>query len=54
MKDDTSALVLVADYETMADFKSAIDPLEGEIIETELNEHDVNALREALKADRIR
>lgn len=54
LKGDTSALVLVADHRTAADFKAAIDPLECDIIETELNEHDINALREVLKADQKR
>ena len=54
LENDTSALVLVADYDIASEFRSAFSPGEGEIIETELNEHDINALREALKADRNR
>lgn len=54
LQDDTSALVLVADDDTTRDFVSALEPYEGMLIETDLNEHDVAALRETLKADRAR
>ena len=54
LENDTSALVLVANYVIATEFRSAFGPAEGEIIETELNEHHVNALREALKAERSR
>lgn len=54
LKDDTSALVLVADEGPTSDFRSYLEPLQGEIINTELNEHDVKALREVLKAERKR
>lgn len=54
LKDDTSALILVADEPTVDDFRSAFEPITGEVIETKLNEHDVKALREALKAERER
>ena len=46
---DTSALVLVGEKVTLADFTSAVQPLGGRIIETDLNEKDVKSLKEALK-----
>ena len=52
MKDDSSALVLVADKSTAADFVSAVKPFEAELFETELNERDVKALRKKLKANK--
>ena len=54
LEDDSSALVLVADEPTAADFVSAVEPLDATLIETELNEHDVKSLREHLKANRKR
>lgn len=54
LKDDTSALVLVSDHKIGQEFITAFEPLDGEIIETELNEHDVKALQELLRADRDR
>lgn len=52
--NDTSALVLLADEPTADGFVSAFEPFDAELIQTDLNEHDVNALREALKAERAR
>lgn len=46
---DTSALVLVGDETTLADFVSAVEPYGGKIIETDLNEDDIKALKKALK-----
>jgi len=46
---DTSALVLVGEAPTLADFTSAVAPFGGRIIETNLDEKDVKALRKALK-----
>jgi uncharacterized membrane protein len=46
---DTSALVLVGEKATLADFASAVQPLGGRIVETDLDEKDVKRLREALK-----
>lgn len=54
LKDNSSALVLVADERIGTEFRSAFEPYDGELIETDLNEHDVKALREALKANRER
>ena len=54
LRDDTSALVLVSDDSTAGDFRSALEPYDATVIESDLNEHDVKALRETLKADRSR
>ncbi len=54
LEDDSSALVLVADEPTIADFTSAVEPMDATLIKTELNEHDVKSLREHLKANRKR
>jgi len=52
LDNDTSALVLVGEETTLGDFVSAVEPFGGKIIETNLNEDDVKALRKALrKAD---
>ena len=49
MKKDTSALVLVADEPTLAEFVTATEGFDGEIIETELDAKDVKEIRKALK-----
>ena len=46
---DTSALVLVGEETTLADFVSAFEPFGGRIIETDLDEKDIKALRKALE-----
>ena len=46
--DDTSALILVGDETTLADFVSAVEPYGGKIIETDLDEDDIKALRKGL------
>ena len=46
---DTSALVLVAEEATLADFATAVEPFGGEVIDTVINEDDIKALRKALK-----
>jgi uncharacterized membrane protein len=46
---DTSALILVAEKASIADFTSAVAPFGGKVIETNLDERDVKALRKALK-----
>ena len=46
---DTSALVLVGEKATIADFTSAVTPFGGKIIETNLDDKDVATLRKALK-----
>jgi uncharacterized membrane protein len=46
---DTSALILVGERATIADFTSAVEPFGGRVIETNLDDKDVAALRKALK-----
>jgi uncharacterized membrane protein len=46
---DTSALILVAELPLLADFTSAVAPFGGKVIETNLDDKDVKALRKALK-----
>ena len=46
---DTSALILVAELPMLADFSAAVAPFGGKVIETNLDEKDVKALRKALK-----
>ena len=46
---DTSALILVGEKPTIADFGSVVEPLGGKIVKTDLDEKDVNAIRKALK-----
>ena len=46
---DTSALILVAEEITLADFTSAVEPFGGRVIQTNLNEDEVNSLKKALK-----
>jgi uncharacterized membrane protein len=46
---DTSALILVAEKVTIADFTSAVEPFGGRVIETNLDDKDVAALRKALR-----
>jgi uncharacterized membrane protein len=47
---DTSALILVGEKPTIADFGSIVEPLGGKVVKTDLDENDVNAIRKALKA----
>ena len=54
LKDDTSALVLVSDSVAVDEFGRVFEPFEGALIDTELNEHDIKALREAVKAQQKR
>jgi len=46
---DTSALILVGEKPTIADFGSIVEPLGGKVVKTDLNESDVSAIRKALK-----
>ena len=48
LERDSSALILVGEEETLGDFLSAVEPFGGELIETNLDEKDVTALRKAL------
>jgi uncharacterized membrane protein len=47
---DTSALILVGEEATLADFFEAVKPFGGEVIETNLNERDIKALRKVLES----
>jgi len=49
LSKDTSALILVGEAITLADFTTAVEPFGGKVIETNLNEKEVDALRKALK-----
>ena len=46
---DTSALVLVGEKPSIADFTLAVQPFGGKVIETNLDDNDVKAIRKALK-----
>jgi uncharacterized membrane protein len=46
---DTSALIMVGDEATLVDFASAIEPYGGTVIESDLDEDDIKALRKALR-----
>ena len=48
---NTSALELVGENDTLADFDGVITPLGGKIVKTDLNENDVKQIRKALKQD---
>ena len=54
LAEDTSALVLLADDETSADFRSAMEPYEATLIETELDDRELSALRELLNSRGVR
>ena len=47
---DSSALILVGEEATLADFGAAVEPFGGEVIDTNLDEKDIKALKEALKS----
>ncbi len=48
LKKDTSALILVGEAVTLADFTTAVEPFGGTVIQTNLDEKEVDALRKAL------
>lgn len=50
LERDTSAVILVGENSTLADFWTAVEPFGGEVIETNLDEKDIKALRKALKS----
>ncbi len=52
LTNDTSALILVGEDETLAEFVTGVEPFGGRIIETDLDEKDIKALRKALKAEK--
>ena len=47
---DTSALILVGEEATLDDFWTAAEPFGGEVIDTNLDEKDIEALKKALKS----
>ena len=47
---DSSALILVGEEATLADFGAAVEPFGGEVIDTNLDEEDIKALKKALKS----
>lgn len=49
LERDTSAMILVGEEATLADFYSAVEPYGGKVIETDLDEKDIKALRKALE-----
>jgi uncharacterized membrane protein len=46
---DTSALILVGEKASIADFTSAVQPFGGKVIETNLDDDDIKALKKALE-----
>lgn len=46
---DSSALVLVGEEASLADFGAAVEPFSGEVINTNLDEKDIKALKKVLK-----
>lgn len=46
---DTSALVILGDATLMESFVGAVTPLKGRLIQTDLDEKDVETIRKALK-----
>ena len=51
LKDDTSAMVLVSESVAVDDFGRVFEPFGGSLIETDLNEHDIKALKKAVKSN---
>lgn len=47
---DTSALVLVGEEASLLDFGTAVEPFGGEVIDTNLDEKEIKALRKAMKS----
>ncbi len=50
LEKDSSAVVLVGKEAMLDDFSSAFDTYGGKVIETNLDENDVKAIRKAMKA----
>ena len=48
--NDTSALILVGEEATLADFGTAVEPFGGEVVDTNLDGDDIKALRKALRS----
>ena len=49
--NDSSALLLVGEQATLAGFVSAVEPFGGKLIETDLDERDIKALKWGLSRD---
>jgi uncharacterized membrane protein len=49
LSNDSSALILVGEEDTLADFASAVEPFGGKIVETDLDENDIRALHKAMR-----
>jgi uncharacterized membrane protein len=49
LSNDTSALILVGEVATLADFVSAVQPFGGKVVEVDLSDDDIKALRKAMK-----
>jgi uncharacterized membrane protein len=45
LSNDTSALILVGEDEALAEFVTGVEPFGGKIIETDLDEKDIKALK---------
>ena len=50
---DASALILVGEKATIADFTSAVQPFGGKVIETDLNDDDIKAVKKALNKGQL-
>jgi len=48
MEKDTSALVLVGEEASLADSGAVFEPFGGKVIETNLDEKDIAALKKAM------
>jgi uncharacterized membrane protein len=49
LKKDTSALVLVSDEDYINDYESALEPFNGVVVQTDLDETDVDYIKKKLK-----
>lgn len=49
LENDTSAIILVGEEMTLADFGAAVEPFGGEVIDANLDEEDVKALRKVME-----
>ena len=47
---DTSALILIGEEAALSEFGVAVEAFGGDVIDTDLNEKDIEALRKALKS----
>ena len=51
LKNDTSALVLVTDETYLEEYESVLTPYNGTLIQTDLNEDDIDYIRKKLKTN---